>query len=123
MKMLKRIWNSDKAFLIVDYTLLTLLLIVVLYPLLYVLMASFAAGGILPLYLIPKKFSLPVSILIVSALFGFLHLQWNVGINVFCLSLVLCVLREITGTIHSGILLHMLKNGFAFYLLYVINMI
>lgn len=73
--------------------------------------------------LIPKKFSIPASILIVSALFGFLHLQWNVGVNVFCLSLVLCALREVTGTIYSGILLHILKNGIAFYLLYVVNMI
>ncbi|MBR0460802.1 CPBP family intramembrane metalloprotease [Candidatus Saccharibacteria bacterium] len=74
-----------------------------------------------------KKYQFPLSLvlsmLIVSALFGLLHLQWNVGINVFCLSLVLCALREVTGTIYSGILLHMFKNGIAFYLLYVINML
>ena len=61
----------------------------------------------------------PLAALIVSTLFGFLHGQWNVGINVFALSLVLCALREITGTIYAGILLHILKNGIAFYLLYV----
>ena len=60
-----------------------------------------------------------LSILLVSLLFGIVHLQWNVGVNVFAMSLVLCGMREITGTIHSGILLHMLKNGLAFYLLYV----
>ena len=58
--------------------------------------------------------------LIVSIAFGAMHGQWNVGVNVFTLSLVLCALREITGTTYSGILLHMLKNGLAFYMLYVI---
>ena len=61
----------------------------------------------------------PLAIIIVSALFGLLHGQWNVGINVFIMSIVLCLQRELTGTIYSGILLHMLKNGIAFYLLYV----
>ena len=62
-----------------------------------------------------------ISILLVSVLFGVVHLQWNVGVNVFALSVVLCGLREITGTIYAGILLHMLKNGVAFYLLYVLG--
>lgn len=60
------------------------------------------------------------AMLIVSLAFGAMHGQWNVGVNVFALSLVLCTLREITGTTYSGILLHMLKNGLAFYMLYVI---
>lgn len=54
---------------------------------------------------------------IVSALFGLAHGQWNVGIDVFCLSLVLCVLREFTGNIWSGVALHMIKNGLALTLL------
>lgn len=65
--------------------------------------------------------SIVFSALLVSILFGAIHMQWNVGVNVFALSLVLCTLREITGTIYSGILLHMLKNGLAFYLLYVLG--
>lgn len=65
--------------------------------------------------------SMIVSSLLVSILFGVVHMQWNVGVNVFALSLVMCGLREITGTIYAGILLHMLKNGLAFYLLYVIG--
>ena len=68
-----------------------------------------------------NKASMAISILLVSLLFGIVHLQWNVGVNVFALSLVLCALREITGTIHAGILLHMLKNGIAFYLLFVMG--
>lgn len=62
-----------------------------------------------------------ISIFLVSLLFGIVHLQWNVGVNVFALSVVLCGLRELTGTIYSGILLHMIKNGVAFYLLYVLG--
>ena len=65
--------------------------------------------------------SIVISSLLVSVLFGTIHMQWNVGLNVFALSLVMCGLREVTGTIYAGILLHMLKNGLAFYLLYVIG--
>ena len=66
--------------------------------------------------------SMIVSIFLVSLLFGIVHGQWNVGVNVFALSIIQCGLREITGTIHAGILLHMLKNGIAFYLLFVMGM-
>ena len=64
---------------------------------------------------------MPVAILLVSILFGVVHLQWNVGVNVFATSVVLCLMREVTGTVYAGILLHMLKNGIAFFLLYVLN--
>ena len=60
------------------------------------------------------------AMLIVSVLFGVLHGQWNVGVNVFALSLVLCGLREITGTIYAGMIVHILKNALAFYLLYLV---
>ena len=66
-------------------------------------------------------FAMPVAILLVSALFGLVHMQWNVGINVFAISIILCVMREITGTIYSGILMHIIKNGLAFYLVYVMG--
>ena len=72
--------------------------------------------------LCPNVVSMVLSIFLVSLLFGIIHRQWNVGVNVFALSIVLCGLREITGTIHAGILLHMLKNGIAFYLLFVMGM-
>lgn len=57
--------------------------------------------------------------LVVSALFGLAHMQWNVGLDVFCLSMVACGLRELTGSIWSGILLHMLKNMVAFLVMFV----
>ena len=65
--------------------------------------------------------SIIISTIITSAFFGLLHGQWNVAVNVFALSVVLCAFREITGTIYSGIILHMLKNGIAFYLLYILH--
>lgn len=68
-----------------------------------------------------KKFSVVVAIIMVSLVFGILHGQWNVGVTVFALSVVMCTLREITGTIYSGILVHVIKNALAFFLLYVIG--
>lgn len=59
------------------------------------------------------------AILATSALFGLVHGQWNVGLDVFALSIVLCSLREVSGSIWAGVLLHMLKNGIAFYFLFI----
>lgn len=66
-----------------------------------------------------KNHSLITSILTVSVLFGFLHGQWNVGVDVFALSVVACLMRETTGTIYAGIILHVLKNTIAFYFLFM----
>ena len=66
-------------------------------------------------------FAMPISILLTSLIFGIVHLQWNVGVNVFAVSVVLCVLRELTGTIYAGILTHIIKNGVAFYLVYIMG--
>lgn len=66
-----------------------------------------------------NRWNVAISMLLTSLLFGVVHGQWNVGVSVFAMSLVLCGLREITGTIWSGMLLHILSNGIAFYLLYV----
>lgn len=54
-----------------------------------------------------------------SLLFGLAHFQLNVGIDVFVLSLILCGLRSLTGSIWAGILVHMVKNALAYYLLFV----
>lgn len=66
-----------------------------------------------------SKLKIAPAIILVSVLFGLLHGQWNVAVSTFALSVVLCGLREITGTIWSGVLLHMLSNGIAFYMLYI----
>lgn len=60
-----------------------------------------------------------VSAVITSVLFGLVHWQWNVGVDVFALSLVLCALREYTGSVWAGIILHMTKNAIAFTLLFL----
>ena len=65
------------------------------------------------------KMSMGAAILVVSVFFGIMHGQWNVGINVFALSILLCLEREVTGTIYASILTHMIKNGIAYALLYV----
>lgn len=67
-----------------------------------------------------KNHSLITSILTVSILFGFLHGQWNVGVDVFALSVIACLMRETTGTIYAGIILHILKNAIAFYMLFIV---
>ena len=66
-----------------------------------------------------------LAILVTSLIFGALHLgitaplQWNVALDTFALSIILCGLRLITGSIWAGILLHILKNGIAYYILFV----
>lgn len=69
---------------------------------------------------IPGKLSLPLSVFAVSLLFAVLHFQLNVGINVFVMSVVLCLMREVTGTIYSGTIVHMLKNAIAFFLVFLV---
>ena len=69
-----------------------------------------------------RRYVMPIAIFLTSLLFGIVHLQWNVGVNVFATSIILCLLREVTGTVYSGILLHMIKNGLAFFLVYVLNL-
>jgi membrane protease YdiL (CAAX protease family) len=65
------------------------------------------------------KLSAVPAIILVSLLFGVLHGQWNVGIVVGVMSIFMCIARELTGTIYAGILMHMIRNGIAFYFLYV----
>ena len=56
---------------------------------------------------------------IISVLFGAAHMQWNVAVDVFALSLVVCVLREKTESIWAGFLVHVIKNFVAFYVVFV----
>lgn len=60
-----------------------------------------------------------VAILATSLLFGVIHGAWNLAIDTFALSVILCLLRESTGNIWASILLHMVKNGIAFYILFI----
>ena len=60
-----------------------------------------------------------IAVLATSLLFGFVHGAWNVAIDTFALSIILCVLRLTTGSLWAPIMLHMTKNGIAFYLLFI----
>lgn len=67
-----------------------------------------------------KKY-LPIWVAIVatSLLFGLVHGAWNLAIDTFALSVVMCLLRQSTGSLWAPILLHMSKNGIAFYFLFI----
>lgn len=65
--------------------------------------------------------------LIISITFGIAHfwtgpgmpLQWVIAVDTFVLSLALCLLREYTGAIWAGVIVHAIKNGIAYYFLFV----
>lgn len=65
------------------------------------------------------KLGFILSATITSVLFAAAHGQWNVAIDVFVLSMISCSAREITGNINASIIMHMIKNTLAFYLLFV----
>lgn len=60
-----------------------------------------------------------LAVIVTSLLFGAIHGAWNLAVDTFALSLVLCVLRQTTGSLWAPILLHMSKNSIAFYLLFI----
>jgi membrane protease YdiL (CAAX protease family) len=70
-----------------------------------------------------KLFPTWAAILATSVLFGLIHVgttgAWNVAVDTFALSIILCLLRVSTGSIWASMLLHMIKNGIAFYILFV----
>jgi membrane protease YdiL (CAAX protease family) len=68
-----------------------------------------------------EQYSFWISAVLTSLAFAIVHMQVNIGIDVFILSLFLCYLRERTGSLWAPILLHTLKNGLAFLLLFVFN--
>lgn len=87
-----------------------------------VVIAPFAEEALFRGYMYGKlRRAVPVWVAMIatSLLFGAIHAQWNVAIDVFVLSMVACSLREITGSIWAGTLLHMIKNAVAFYILFI----
>jgi membrane protease YdiL (CAAX protease family) len=75
-----------------------------------------------------KKLSFVWTTVIVSVVFGSLHLSassdgplWIAAIDTALLSFFLCYLRERTGTIWAGVGLHFVKNFIAFVTLFVIT--
>lgn len=71
-----------------------------------------------------RKINPALAIILTSAIFGLLHYQWNVGITVFAMSLVMCVIREkLTDSIWAGVVIHFLKNSIAFFYLFIFPML
>lgn len=62
-----------------------------------------------------------LNILVVSILFAIAHGQWNVIADTFVVSVYLCIVRLMTTSIWSGIFIHMIKNGMAFYILFFVG--
>jgi|LSQX01.3.fsa_nt_gb membrane protease YdiL (CAAX protease family) len=69
-----------------------------------------------------------VTILLTSLLFGALHLgfgeikdlQWNVAIGTFAMAVFMGWLREYTGSVWSGIIVHVIKNFIAYLFLFAL---
>ncbi len=61
-----------------------------------------------------------VSTLLVSLVFGLAHMSWNVGVDTFALSIVLCIMREASESIYPAIVLHVIKNSIALVALFYI---
>ena len=70
---------------------------------------------------IKNKFSRPLAILLTSLIFALAHGSFAIGIDVFAMSIISCLLVELTGHLHASILLHILKNAVAFYLVYTLG--
>lgn len=101
----------------IDQRLAAALLLIVVAP----VVEEVIFRGILYSKLRSLRMPVWLVVLVVSASFAALHGQWNVAIDVFVLSAVACVLREVTGTIWPGIMMHAVKNSVAFYMLFVIG--
>lgn len=95
----------------------------VLVFILFVVAAPFAEELLFRGYLFGKlranKIPFWLTAIIVSILFGAAHGQWNVGVDTFALSMVMCLAREVSGALWPTVLMHMMKNGIAFYFLFV----
>jgi membrane protease YdiL (CAAX protease family) len=68
-----------------------------------------------------KNFRPVLSAIATSAIFGIAHWQWNVSVDVFALSLVLCFMAYKTKSLWPGILLHSTKNFIAFFFLFIMS--
>lgn len=59
--------------------------------------------------------------ILTSLIFGLAHQQWNVAIDTFALSLILCYMVYKTNSLWPAIFLHGIKNFIAFMLLFIID--
>lgn len=60
--------------------------------------------------ILPSKWMIPIAIIIASVCFAWIHLNFKAAIMAFCFSICICCLRELTGNIYGGIIIHSLWN-------------
>lgn len=78
-----------------------------------------------------RKYSKKIAAVIASLIFAIAHLQlgagdpplWIAAVDTFVLSMVLIYLRELTGNIWAGVVVHMIKNGLAFVSLFILKLV
>lgn len=101
-----------------------------------VIMAPFAEEFLFRGYFqgeVARKVGKVASVVGVALVFGLFHLpgfssegvvwQWGAAMDTFSLGLVMGVMRLLTGTIWASVVLHMLKNGIAFYFLFIAQVV
>lgn len=77
-----------------------------------------------------KANGMVVSAVMTSIIFGYLHstqaveggVLWTAAIDTFIMSLVLCYLREKSGSILPGMGVHAIKNGVAFIAIFILHL-
>lgn len=65
--------------------------------------------------IVPYKWFIPIAIIITSVCFGWIHNNFQSAVLAFCFSVSLCLLREYTGNIYGGIIIHSLWNLQTYY--------
>lgn len=68
-----------------------------------------------------KHIAFVPTMIVVSIVFAVAHLQWNLALDTFALSLALCWLLEKSNSLIPSITLHALKNSVAFLILFVVK--
>ena len=98
-----------------DYVLAFLALVVIAPIVEEIIFRGFLFG------VLKKSYRFWVAAILTSLTFAIAHGAWNVGVDTFALSLVLCYLRYNYDSIYPAIFLHMAKNGMAYLLLFIIK--
>ena len=98
-----------------DYVLAFLALVVIAPIVEEIIFRGFLFG------VLKKNYRFWVAAILTSLTFAIAHGARNVGVDTFALSLVLCYLRYNYDSIYPAIFLHMVKNGMAYLLLFIIK--
>ena len=98
-----------------DYVLAFLALVVIAPIVEEIIFRGFLFG------VLKKSYRFWVAAILTNLTFAIAHGAWNVGVDTFALSLVLCYLRYNYDSIYPAIFLHMVKNGMAYLLLFIIK--